>query len=142
MTVEKNIDDRKAAEELHAAIGELFGDAIEKLPSDESRTIFFTMVLQTAEKNLPELMAKREKATNLVKQVLQEAEFDNSVHYALSLVEEINDMASEVEWPDAPDVQNKANDIATVIQEFNRATAGQLQALENMRNGMAKWVHD
>jgi hypothetical protein len=64
---------------------------------------------------------------------------------ALGLCEEIESLAAEV--PEAGEdfamsVLEKANDIQATIEETKRATRAQVQALENMRDGLSRWIRE
>jgi hypothetical protein len=138
----RNIDDRKAAEDLHRLAGEILRDAIAALPSDRSRQIFFEMLKATAEKNLPAAAPTR----NTIPHPLTEASsLDADADEAITLVDEIRELADQV--PDrgrefAESVLERAKAIGESIERSGRATEKQLAALENMLAGLEAWVHE
>lgn len=63
---------------------------------------------------------------------------------AIELCDEIESLADEV--PEAGEdfatsVSERTAGIRETIEENNYATPGQLSALENMRDGLARWIH-
>ena len=75
----------------------------------------------------------------------EKAALDASVKEALSIAEEIESMAADLpeEGEDfGESVAEKAADIAANIKSHNRVTDNQLNALENMRDGLSRWFPD
>ena len=69
----------------------------------------------------------------------------NDVDKALAMVEEIQSLADDVPAEGeefAVSVLEKVADIASTIEEHNRVTDRQMTVLENMRDGLQRWVHD
>ena len=150
MTIEKNIADRQAAESLHRTIGELLREEVPRLPSDEARGIFWRMVRESAEKNLP----RREPlVTHFDGKESPLTETDTTelppeppdVAEALEIIDEMEELAMEI--PDAgqdfaADVLEKARSIGRTIERSNSVTQPQMEALENMCSGLARWIRD
>lgn len=72
-------------------------------------------------------------------------ELDRSVTEALEIAEEIESLAADL--PEEGEefgqsVSEKAADIAANIEKHNRVTDGQLDALENMLDGLRRWFND
>lgn len=66
-----------------------------------------------------------------------------SYENAMSLIDEIRQLAEEVpvEGEDfAKSVLGKAASMEDNIESYESATSNQLRALENMANGLEKWV--
>ena len=66
---------------------------------------------------------------------------------AISIAEEIIDLSQHGDLPSngidyAESVAEKARSIANSVEENAYATEGQIQALENMLEGLQKWFHD
>lgn len=83
---------------------------------------------------------KREEA---FKQSLSE----NDITAALTLVDQITSMAEDLELPEeaedfAASVKEKALSIAKTIEERQCLSDKQLTTLENMRNGLRKWLRE
>ena len=137
MAIDINILNRKAAESLHQTIGELILSEVPRLPSPESRLMFWRMVKESAEKNLPEDMKAVAVTTT--------AANDMEVAEALALFAEMEDMESEIPEPGqdfASDVLEKARSIGSTISRSNSVTGPQRDALENMLAGMQRWIRD
>lgn len=71
-------------------------------------------------------------------------EKNESYDEAIELCDEIESLASEV--PErgqdfASSVCEKAASIRESVEEHETATATQIQALENMRDGLSRWIH-
>jgi hypothetical protein len=54
----------------------------------------------------------------------------------LTLVDDLPEQAEEF----GDSVRDKAMDISEFIEDRNHVTSGQLQALRNMREGIARWL--
>lgn len=71
------------------------------------------------------------------------------VEEALELGQEILDMIEEMD-DDTKDrgcdffvsVEEKVTDMLNTIEENDRCSDGQMTALENMRDGVARWIRD
>jgi len=137
MNIEENIRDRRAAQTLHETIGELLAEDVGKLPSDRSRMIFFQMLFDSAKKNLPPTPVVPPKRDRVP---VEPKEHDEDVKESLEINVEIQELAEQVAWPDAPEVAENAVAIATTIEERNHCTVSQLEALQNMLRGMRAWV--
>lgn len=66
---------------------------------------------------------------------------------ALNMVEEICDLADDIELPDAAidyaeSVAEKARSIGESVEERGSCTEGQLEALDNMLVGLKRWFRD
>lgn len=69
------------------------------------------------------------------------------VETAISLAEEIIDLSESPDLPSAgigyaESVADKARDIMESVESENRATGGQIEALENMLDGLQRWFRD
>jgi len=149
VNIAENICDRKAAEMLHQIIGELLADEVAKLPSDQSRQMFFRMLFESAQKNLPQskLQQKRNAGKGKKKPTsLHEMPGwmwdDDDIQEAIEINDEIQSLADQIEWPDAPDVAETSADIVRTVEERRCVTVGQLEALRNMLDGMRAWIRD
>lgn len=74
-----------------------------------------------------------------------EKHLPGDVVLALDIIDDMEAMAMEV--PDAGhdfamDVLEKARSIGRTIERSNSVTAPQMDALENMRSGLARWIRD
>lgn len=127
--------DALAAFTLHKQMGEFLSPKVAGLPSDESRQIFWRLVLQSVQKNLTERTPpKPPKPTRAT-----------SADEADAMVDQIRDLADQIcengqEFADS--VLEKAEAIAETVEQRDYATDGQLQALENMLEGLRAWFHD
>ena len=149
MAIDINILNRKAAEALHKTVGELLRDAVPGLPSPESREMFWRMVKESAEKNLPAPKPERQKRNTKVYLVPDGCSDQGDivpylpdVAAALSLISEMEDMIDEIEWDDAADVLDRAQSIGRTIEAARSVTGPQLDALNHMRDAMARWIRD
>lgn len=139
MSIESNVAERKAAERLHATIGELLREEVPKLPSGRSREIFWQMMHQSIWKNIPAEPEPEECKKK--KPLVSSASYDE----AMALIAQIEDLAGsicEAGEDFADSVSAKAADIFASVDRFGGATDGQLQALENMLDGLQRWFHD
>lgn len=140
MSIEGDFAARKAAEQLHATIGGLLCEEVPRLPSNSAREIFWRLMLQSVEKNLPAAKVPDRPAGKKPPR-----ESAASYDEAKDLIEEIGDLAGsicEAGQSFAESVSGKAADILESVEQFGCATDGQLQALENMLNGLQRWFHD
>jgi hypothetical protein len=67
------------------------------------------------------------------------------VRRAIELCDEIDEMANEVPEPGfdfAESVRERAKAIGETVERLGRVTDAQTQALLNMRDGLAAWLHD
>ena len=143
MIIEKNITDRTAAEELHRVIGELLFDAVPKLPSGESCVMFFRLLKESAEKNLP--ACKPKQLTEEQREKIRNLKLQPNIAEAEGLIDEIESMAGDIcengqEF--AESVLERTKSIRESIEKAGRATEGQITALENMAEGLRAWFHD
>lgn len=120
------------AAKLHEAVGKIVLDGVANLSTDSARQEFAALLLESAKK----LVA----AANGEPPPPRPQPAD--VREALSIADEIQSLADEVEWPDAPDVAEKAGRIAATVERLNEVTDGQMDALRNMLRGMEAWVRD
>ena len=138
MTIENNISDRKAAETLHAMVGEILKKEIGKLPSPQSRSMFFGLMNASITKNLPDQKPPEKPRT-------KPEPLMSSVQDAIEIANEINRLTGEI-CPAGQDfadsVSEKAIDITQAVTNAGQATDGQIDALENMLEGLQKWFHD
>lgn len=153
MPIQANIDNRKAAEALHQTIGSLLREEVPQLPSQESRLMFWRLMLESVRKNLPaepsgtpteppEGSGTPEKQKQKKKPVLTTS---TSYDDAMALIDEIEDLAGSIceNGQDfASSVEEKATSIGESVERAGSATDGQLQALENMVEGLRAWFHD
>ena len=68
---------------------------------------------------------------------------DDSVQQAEEIIEEINELVEQVPSRAsdfAESVQERAHDIGESVREAGRATPNQLNALENMADGLRRWI--
>lgn len=142
-TERRNINDRRQAEDLHQMIGEVIRNYVESLPTDRSRQIFFRMLRDSAVKNLP---ADSSPTHNTSPHPLTiPSSLDCDAEEAIGLVDEIRetaDMVSDAGQDFAQDVLAKAVSIGETIERSGRASAKQVEALENMLAGLQAWIHD
>lgn len=66
---------------------------------------------------------------------------------ATALAEQIIELADSPDLPSAgidyaESVADKARDILESVESENRATSGQIEALQNMLDGLERWFHD
>lgn len=134
MIIESN-PDALAAFTLHKQMGEFLLPKIAGLPSDESRHIFWRLMLESVQKNIkPRTPPKPPKPSRAT-----------SADDALEMVDEIRNLADSIcengqEFADS--VLEKAESIAETVERSDYATDGQLQALENMLEGLRAWFHE
>jgi hypothetical protein len=64
------------------------------------------------------------------------------VKEALAIIDEMEQLAEEIAWEDAPDVLEKAQSIGRTIERTSNVTDNQMTALESMRDAMAAWIRD
>jgi|SRR5208283_2918990 len=146
MSIEQNIADRRAAESLHRTIGELVLAEIPRLPSPESRLMFWRLLKESAEKNLPAVTLPTPPAkTERERRDELKATVPSDVAEALEMADEIENLASDLpaEGEDfGMSVLEKSGDIARNIAAHNRVTDAQREALSNMLDGLRRWFHD
>lgn len=148
MAIIRNIADRKAAEDLHRTLGELVCGEVAKLPSDYSRLLFWRPLKESAEKNLPKpvvTIAAQQPPKPPAPKVTPRASGDSSVGEAQDLIESIEGMAGEICEAGrdfAEDVLAKAKSIGESVDRGGHATERQIEALENMVDGLSRWFHD
>ena len=68
-----------------------------------------------------------------------------SYEEAMQLIDEIQSMSEDVPPAGqdfAESVREKSAAIGETIEKYGRVTDAQLTALRNMRNGLARWVHE
>ena len=147
--IEANVADRIQADELSRQFVDLLRDELPKLPSDRSRMLFWSKLHDAAARRIkpaPACVHCRPIA-ELYKPNRKPPPSSGTedIDGALAIAEEIQAMAEEL--PDegyefGESVSAKAADIAENIEEHNRVTPGQMEALENMQDGLSKWFHD
>lgn len=122
-----------AARNLHRAVGVFLSKEVPLLPTDCSREQFWRMMLESVQKNM------------LVHDERESRSVSTSYDDAMYLVQEIRDLVPDVceAGEDfAASVEEKADAIAESVARHRAATEGQLTALENMLDGLRRWVHD
>lgn len=115
-------------------------EEVPKLPSGRSRDIFWHLMHESIRKNIPQAAETVEKDEKR-KPRASSASHDE----AMALIDEIEDLACsicEAGQDFADSVSSKAADIATSVERSGSATDGQLQALQNMLEGLQRWFHD
>lgn len=95
------------------------------------------------EKILQEIEEKHLKVVQRPAGITRGDEQDDACSEALELCDEIESLADQV--PErgedfARSVLDRMSDIRATIEERNTATSGQIQALENMRDGLSRWI--
>ena len=145
MSIEDNTAARKTAEQLHATIGELLRDEVPKLPSGRAREIFWRLMLASVQKNLPQDQAVEALKEREKKKKQGPPTSSASYDEAMSLASEIEDLVLSIcdagqEFADS--VGEKTASIMESVERSGGATDGQLQALENMLEGLQRWFHD
>lgn len=135
--IQANVHDRECARALLHAIAELLNPELEKLPTDRARTIFWELMREAALKRAP--LAKTESLQND-----ECEELDSDVKEAIEIANYIIDLSPDVPSAGtdfAESVREKAEDIRATILERECVTDGQIDALENMKDGLDRWLH-
>ena len=140
MGIQENIDGTKAAQSLHAAIGELLAGEVPQLPSDRSRETFWELMFGSALKNLPEKPQELKQ-----KKTRPPIHWTRTQEEAFVLVGEIEELADSIVFEGeefAASVLEKSKSIGTSVEQAGWATDRQLEALENMLEGLRRWHHN
>lgn len=132
----------KAARDLHRTIGEILAEEVPRLPGSGSRKLFWELMRESVQKNLPPTPPSPPKPA-----VVRPSSVRTSQSYddALELIAEIHDLADSIcengqEF--AASVVERADSIGESVERGGGATVKQIDALENMRNGLEQWHHD
>jgi len=138
MAIEDNVNDGKAARNLHRTIGRLLAGEVPLLPSDQSRRRFWELMRESIEKKLLPATESTKPAPV--------SPASNSHDEACEMFSEIEDLVANGNIPDAgydfaTSVLEKATEIIATVERIGSATDGQLAALENMLEGLSKWFH-
>lgn len=139
MSIESNVQESDAAKALYRTIGEILLPKVAKLPSDRSREIFWRLMLESVQKRIPQA------PVSLAPLPPYETPPDAIGREALLIINDIRDLAPDVctagaDFADS--VLEKAESIAEAVERLGYATDRQLTALENMLEGLRKWLHD
>jgi hypothetical protein len=149
MTIESNIAGRRAAADLVCTTISLLKDSIRSLPSDRSRQDFFRLMaegfagkMDPPHKVVPVDAVKTVKKPDKQQASANTANQDTDLDEAAELIEEIKELCEEIcsagrDFADS--VLEKTESIEESITDRGSVTSGQLEALENMRDGLARW---
>ncbi len=139
---------RVAARKEADAILELIAEIVNRWPDSEkdARRHFLEIIDATVHGVLfPVAVAKPVVPVRKVASERQIGELPPDAQRALKIVDEIESLTDEV--PEAAedfatDVLQKSISIGMTIMRANSVTANQSSALENMRDGLARWIRD
>lgn len=149
-------DDKKRSPRVTESLvllGELISDSLTKLTTMEI-TEFWNRLFHIAMSKSLDGQEMYETLTKIADRAAEKRDLrasvpsraskynDQTVDYAISIVEEITEMyeSGECNWDSAEDVTARAQDMGQTISKSGRVTQKQVQALENMREGMRKWM--
>lgn len=139
MVIVENVQDSKAAWALHATIGELLASEVSNLPSDRSRRKFWELMRDSVAKNLPQLEESKSE------QEAPSMHWSRTQEVAFATMAEIEELAGSIcaAGEDfTASVLEKSQDIIASVEQAGWATDSQLEALENMLEGLQAWFHD
>lgn len=141
-TIESNCRDRESAKKLHQFVGEMVSEGVANLASDYARAIFWQLMYESVSKfhTAPNPNPKPAKTKPAEPQQMDTA----AVRAALEITDEIMSMADEVPSAGqgfANSVCHKAESIGNTIEKTGVVTDAQMTALQNMREGLLKWLN-
>ncbi len=137
MGIVENIKGREVAMELFDSISSVILDEVKNLPCSHSKEVFWKSLAKFCNDQI-----EPEKTTVIKekKKVLSPKETDID-----DLVEEIKDLIDEVPGNGveyAESCLETTNSIYRYYEEKGRVSPAQLRALENIKNGLKRWVRD
>jgi len=142
------ITQRIAARKEAEAILELIAESATRIAAtgkDASRHYLETIDATVHAALQPSEKPAVAKANPISTPVKPERELPPDATEALEIIDEMEELASEV--PDAgqdfaADVLEKAKSIGRTVERARSVTAAQWDALNNMRDGLARWIRD
>ncbi len=142
MSIEQNAAETKAARELLGQVARLILAEVESLPSARSKTIFWDQLHKAAAMRMPGtpacLLPPPPPETKSAKSSLP-ADVQDAIEMATFIIDNACSVPTEgVEYADS--VSAKASEMLTTITKSRRVSEKQLMALENMKNGLERWL--
>jgi len=131
--IQRNIANRLAAEEAAADYAELVNDGLASLADRAAFWKAFDKATRPELQTAPRLDPAPTKVP--VDIVTEDDDFDSLVEEIEHLIESAPDRAQEF----VESVQTFVRSVATSVERYGSATANQLTALGNMRDGLQRW---
>ncbi len=137
MNIEQNIANRKRAEDSAAAIASLLKD---ELCGIEDEACFWQRFDELTRPKTAEPTKPQATCTMSPSPLITSLTGNDEVDDLLAEIEELAEQVPDVGQGFAESVLESIRGISETVQETRYATDKQIVALENMRDGLRKWV--